>query len=69
MSDWKPASELPRVRKSGFSDYVIVSLGGFRVSEARIKNHTEWHNAMEQRLTMVKWWRPMFPTPDHDGQK
>lgn len=63
MSDWISVDEkLPRVRKSGFSDYVIVLHSGFHVSEGRIRNHTEWRNCVEQMITPTHWMA-MPPVP------
>ena len=72
MSEWIDVNEkMPRVRKNGFSDYVIARLFGFHVTEARIRNHTEWRDSSERPLRGVRYWMPMpdIPTTDADLAK
>ncbi len=68
MSKWTPVSEKwPRVKKNGFSKYVIVLLGGSQVSEGRIRNNTEWRDCMERRIRPTHWM-PLPPVTDTEEQ-
>lgn len=64
---WKNTSEsLPTVRKSGFSDYVLVWSGGFSVRSARIRDG-HWRGTNEEYINRVSHWMPIPTLPTGDS--
>jgi len=63
VNEWISVKDkLPKVRKSGFSAYVLTYHGGLRVREGRIRPGNEWRDAGEYPIR-VTYWMPMLPLP------
>lgn len=63
---WIDTSEqLPEVKENGFSEYVLVSQGGFAMRTARIGRGV-WRSTVGFQINNVRYWMPLPPLPIQD---
>lgn len=69
MSEWTSVKDkLPRVRKSGFSNYVLTYGGGYSHVSARLQNG-EWTTVWGTKAGPVTHWQSLPNPPEvNDGQ-